>query len=266
MKQRVITGVLGAAGFLFLLWMGGWWYTGLVGVLATVGYAEYCRMNHIKWDSLQATVGFLLVWILFLSGLVDEVSHPFACVFHAPENILLGLILYFLLTVWTKNRVDIHETAYLLAGALYIGYGFSFMMQLIWRPKGWAWTMLILLVTWANDSGAYFVGKRFGRRKLWPAISPNKTVEGAIGGVILAMLVGAAAGQILSVNTEPLMLWGVSLLVAVSGQLGDLVESAWKRTTGVKDSGVLLPGHGGVLDRFDSLLFSLIVLKVCHLI
>ncbi|MBN2909359.1 phosphatidate cytidylyltransferase [Polycladomyces sp. WAk] len=266
MKQRVITGVLGAAGFLFLLWMGGWWYTGLVGLLATVGYAEYCRMNRVKWNSLQAAVGFLLVWLLFLSGLVSVVPLPFTGVFHSPENILIGLILFFLLTVWTKNRVNIHETAYLLVGALYIGYGFSFMMQLIWRHDGWAWTLLILLITWTNDSGAYFVGKRFGRRSLWPAISPNKTVEGSIGGIMFSVLMGVVAGWILPIETEPLALLGISLLVAVTGQLGDLVESAWKRTTGVKDSGMLLPGHGGVLDRFDSLLFSLIVLKVCQLI
>ncbi|MCK9906374.1 phosphatidate cytidylyltransferase, partial [Frankia sp. Cpl3] len=115
-------------------------------------------------------------------------------------------------------------------------------------------TVLVILGIWATDSGAYFVGKAMGKRKLWPAISPNKTVEGSVGGLLFAIvivfLVNALVGQI-----SPMHALTIALIAGIAGQMGDLVESAFKRHFGVKDSGQILPGHGGVLDRCDSWLF-----------
>lgn len=112
----------------------------------------------------------------------------------------------------------------------------------------------ILLTTWSGDTAAYFVGRAFGRRKLAPAISPNKTWEGAIANlvacVLVAFLISSAIGE------APALGLGIGLIVGVFGQVGDLTESALKRRAGVKDSGNLMPGHGGLLDRIDSLLFT----------
>ncbi|MNJ70851.1 Phosphatidate cytidylyltransferase [compost metagenome] len=110
----------------------------------------------------------------------------------------------------------------------------------------------MLAAIWSSDAGAYFTGRRFGKNKLWPAISPNKTVEGAVGGIVLAVIAAVLfalfSGGLLSVGRA--LLLGAS--AAVVGQLGDLIQSAYKRVYGIKDSGKLLPGHGGILDRCDS--------------
>ncbi|MXO80058.1 phosphatidate cytidylyltransferase, partial [Paenibacillus sp. OT2-17] len=109
-----------------------------------------------------------------------------------------------------------------------------------------------LACIWASDAGAYFVGKMAGKTKLWPAISPNKTVEGSIGGIVLALVIALVFAGL----SGGLLPWGkaigIGLSCAVVGQLGDLVQSAYKRVYGIKDSGNLLPGHGGILDRCDS--------------
>jgi len=167
--------------------------------------------------------------------------------------------------VLSRNRLDIYRVSYLFIGAIYIGFGFSYMIQLRWMTDGLLWSLLVLGVIWAGDTGAYFVGRKFGRRKLWPAISPNKTVEGSAGGLILAVIIGLPIASTIP-SLDRLAALGFILLIAVAGQLGDLVESAIKRTTGVKDSGGLLPGHGGVLDRFDSLLFAFFIIHLFRVV
>ncbi len=128
---------------------------------------------------------------------------------------------------------------------------------------GVAWVGLIFAVTWLGDAGAYFVGRRFGRRKLAPRISPNKTVEGSIGGAIVA--VALAVGRFAAVEPGVSSWWvaGVALGANVLGQLGDLWESALKRAAGVKDSGALIPGYGGMLDKFDSMCLAAPFVVVC---
>ncbi len=261
MRQRIITGGLGAAGFLILLWLGGGWYAGLVVLLATLGYMEYCRMGRIAWRSGWALPGFLMVWLLLFGVVyggkaIDSLGQTV---------VLTGVIVFFLLMVLSRNRLDIYRVSYLFIGAIYIGFGFSYMIQLRWMTDGLLWSLLVLGVIWAGDTGAYFVGRKFGRRKLWPAISPNKTVEGSAGGLILAVIIGLPIASTIP-SLDRLAALGFILLIAVAGQLGDLVESAIKRTTGVKDSGGLLPGHGGVLDRFDSLLFAFFIIHLFRVV
>jgi phosphatidate cytidylyltransferase len=124
--------------------------------------------------------------------------------------------------------------------------------------------LFVQIIIWSTDSGAYFVGRKFGKNKLAPYISPNKTREGSIGAVLVAVLIAIIYRLIVGgafLGTWPALI-GVTLLISIFGQLGDLVESAIKRFYGVKDSGTILPGHGGLLDRFDSLIFVLPLLYV----
>ncbi|MDD4985671.1 MAG: CDP-archaeol synthase, partial [Dehalococcoidales bacterium] len=145
-----------------------------------------------------------------------------------------------------------------VAGILYVGWLLGHLVALRGLDDGRNWVFFILFVTWASDTLAFFVGRKFGRHKLAPGISPGKTWEGVAGGIGAAAVV-----SILFFNPTPFRLPLISgqviplaILVSVFGQLGDLVESLLKRNMGVKDSGRIMPGHGGILDRIDSLLFA----------
>jgi phosphatidate cytidylyltransferase len=116
----------------------------------------------------------------------------------------------------------------------------------------------VFLVIWSNDTGAYFSGKLLGKNKLFPRVSPNKTIEGSVGGLILALIIISIYVHYIAESSFPYMWWlGFTLVISVAGILGDLIESQMKRNLGVKDSGSFLPGHGGFLDRFDAVIFAL---------
>lgn len=262
MKQRIITGVLGGIGFLLLVYIGKEWYSLLVLALALIGLFEFLQIAGIK----PFGIGGLLSYLLMISILLPELL--FTSWIHVPFTDMLITIMILLLvySVLQKNKFHIEHVALSLIGALYIGFGFSYMAAMRNIPDlGLVLTVLVILGIWATDSGAYFVGKAMGKRKLWPAISPNKTVEGSVGGLLFAIvivfLVNALVGQI-----SPMHALTIALIAGIAGQMGDLVESAFKRHFGVKDSGQILPGHGGVLDRCDSWLFVFPILHLFGLI
>jgi phosphatidate cytidylyltransferase len=257
MGQRLVTGVVAGAGFIAVLALGGWYYSGLLAVLALIGYDEYVRMNgqsRRRWDVRAA---YAAVALMALPRL------PFG--WQAPSvDALAWLILFVLLaaTVVSKNRIHLEHASLLFLGVLYIGFGFRAMAEARELPHGFFWSLLAFACIWASDVGAYTVGRYFGRRKLWPAISPNKTIEGAVGGLVIAV-----ATAVVFAACRPAWLGygqavAVGAVAAVAGQLGDLIQSAYKRLRGVKDSGAIFPGHGGVLDRTDSwlIVFPLIQL------
>jgi len=141
-------------------------------------------------------------------------------------------------------------------GSVYIPLFLAYLILLRNVSLGSSWIFFLLAVIFAGDTGAYYVGSYFGRHKLCPAVSPKKTVEGALGGLAANLLIGALFKNYLMPNQS---WWIVSLLfitMGVAGQVGDLFESQFKRVGGIKDSGTLLPGHGGILDRIDALLFA----------
>ena len=141
---------------------------------------------------------------------------------------------------------------------LYVGFFFPHVALLREQPDGWRWVLFTLYTAMGSDSGAYFAGRAWGRRKLMPGVSPSKTVEGAFGGlagaVVIALICRATFFQLLGERETV----GVALAIAVLAELGDLCESALKRAFGAKDSGWIIPGHGGILDRPHSLLFPFV--------
>lgn len=250
MKQRLITGIVAGVVFLGFCLLGGLPYHILVLAMAMIGYYEFVKMTRVPPFSGTAMLGYLGVLVFMFPWKLLDISFPLPL----GHVIWLLLFLFLLVTVVTKNKVDIQMTSLLFLGAVYVGVGFSYIAESRSAPDGHGvfWTFLLLVSIWASDAGAYFVGKWIGSHKLWPAISPNKTIEGALGGVIIAMLTSAVfallSGGLLTIGRA----LAIGLACAVAGQLGDLVQSAYKRVYGIKDSGNLLPGHGGILDRCDS--------------
>jgi phosphatidate cytidylyltransferase len=151
------------------------------------------------------------------------------------------------------------DWAWTIVGALYVGWMLSYWLNLRGLEDGRNWVYLAMLTTFANDTGAFFIGRAKGKHKLAPTISPAKTWGGAIGGLISAILAAVVIAMVLNlISPFTFKYWQIILLgflVGLFAQLGDLVESLLKRNMGVKESGNLLPGHGGILDRFDSLIF-----------
>ena len=229
-----------------------WEFTGLVNNRPAVSVNRFI--------STVAAVYWFLAMVGFCSGLTPPtVFIPY----------LVTLVYLLIAELYTKAEDPVNDWAYTMMAQLYIAVPFSLLSVLAFRstPAGVMYTYLmplsVFVFLWINDSGAYCCGSLLGRHKLFPRISPGKSWEGSIGGFVF---VAAAAALIwyltdlYGVNDLRLNLWqwiGLGLVVAVFGTWGDLVESLFKRTLGIKDSGNILPGHGGMLDRFDSSLLAI---------
>jgi phosphatidate cytidylyltransferase len=265
MKQRILTAIVALIIFVPFVIFGGLPFELLVYIMATIGLIELMRMREIGKYSVSSALGILLLWMLMLpSAGFDFISIPEAF-FHKSDVIMLVVLLLLSYTVLVKNRFSFDHAGFILLSTIYVGMGFSFLIETRnYIDDGLATIVYVFLVIWATDTGAYFFGRAFGKKKLWPKISPNKTVEGAIGGVILACIVAIIFHVFSPIQHHSMLVMVlVTVLASIFGQIGDLVESAFKRHYGVKDSGDILPGHGGILDRFDSMLF---VLPVLHFI
>lgn len=264
MKQRIITGFIGGAAFIGFLLIGGLWFAALISLLAYIAYFELIKMSSIKLASIPSVVGFVYLGAILLSSLSNQFKDSFFQLDYFQVMLSFVFLLLFL-TILSKNEFSIEQAGVLFIGVFYIGFGFLTFIEAR-LDHGLALVLFTLLVIWSTDSGAYFTGRKLGKHKLWPSISPNKTIEGSIGGVVIALL-AAVIFQLISMTFED---WGyvliLALIISIGGQIGDLVESGLKRHYQVKDSGTLLPGHGGVLDRFDSLLFVFPILYLFQLI
>ncbi|MUT66389.1 phosphatidate cytidylyltransferase [Paenibacillus sp. NEAU-GSW1] len=259
MKQRIVTGVIAAAGFVAIALAGGWFYAGLLVLMAIVGFYEYVRMNGMDWRHPASIIGFAAMLMLALPWQLIGWDQPSALAVLWIEALLLLSV-----TVIAKNKITIDSVALMLLGSLYVGYGFGALnavRQL--EENGMFWTFMLLGCIIASDVGAYFVGRAIGRNKLWPSISPNKTIEGAVGGILLSLVTAICFAIAAPDKIEIAIALVIGLIAAVAGQMGDLIQSAYKRVRDIKDTGAILPGHGGILDRCDSwiIVFPLVVLS-----
>lgn len=260
MKQRIITAVIAAAVFLPIIIAGGLPLLALVYLMATIGLYELIRMKKTPLFSVPSAISFILLWIMLLPADGEILNYLTSHGYDKSQMVLIGILLYLLASVVTKNKFTFDDAGFMVISVLYVGMGFYYLF--VTREVGIMYIFLALFTIWATDSGAYFIGKAFGKNKLWPEISPNKTIEGFVGGIISALVVGVLFLLFTDISAGKLLT--MSIVIAIFGQLGDLVQSAYKRHYGVKDSGKILPGHGGILDRFDSLLFILPILHFLH--
>ncbi|MGV3465851.1 MAG: phosphatidate cytidylyltransferase [Heyndrickxia sp.] len=251
MKQRIITAIIAAAIFIPIVIWGGLPFTVLVYLLAFVALGEALKMSKLKIISFPGIISFIMLGIFLIPHPYIEVVEKFGL--SKMDYIYFGLLLLLCYTVASKNRYTITNASFMFLSIFYVYLGFYNFLYI--REHGLTLILYSLFIIWATDSGAYFIGRAIGKRKLWPEISPNKTVEGFIGGIVCALIVGVLFSLFSNIPASMVKLIIITAILSVFGQMGDLVESALKRHFDVKDSGRILPGHGGILDRFDSLLF-----------
>jgi phosphatidate cytidylyltransferase len=250
LRSRVATA---SVGIPLLIWIIGWSppqvFAGFFFLVTIAALREYfaIALPH-RWQQQLGGIAFgtLLAWLSFISGQTNPAVFLGAL-------LMLGLLVCLLFRERLADRLTWLPRT--LLGGLYVGYLVPFFVLLFQEPDGRAWVFWLFLVIMAGDTAAYFVGHRFGTKKLAPAISPGKTVEGAGGYLAGAMIGGALGAVLLFQRFSWLEILALAVTLAILGQLGDLFESWLKRVFAVKDSGSILPGHGGLLDRLDSLIF-----------
>lgn len=255
LKLRLLSAGIGIPVIFFIVWSGGWLLAAALAVLAILGWREFAALSRAAGYALPEILGGVLV-LLFLFIAYLESSGTVAGMFgFLPAA---GLLLAAMALVIDYPKRGPAETALTLWGPIYIGGLLSYWILLRGLNGGFYWITGALLLTWAYDSGAYFTGRKWGRHRPWPRLSPNKTLEGVAGGLFASTVVFLLATRIFICTGGPTIGLGAAALLGLAGgavaQLGDLLESAIKRQAGAKDSGSLIPGHGGILDRFDSLL------------
>lgn len=262
MKQRVITAVIALILFIPIVIAGGLWIDWLVAAFAAVGIAEIFLMK----KQILVSLDFLLALLATLTWTVPNSFFNFLPAKITKFGIYFTLIM--LLLVWTvlsKNKTTFDDVGVYTVASLYIGTGFHYMAAIRNGSNGLQMLGYVFVVVWVTDIAAYMVGRKIGKHKLWPVISPNKTWEGSIGAVICAVICATIYVMCVPMGLSKVTLIVASFFLSIVGQLGDLVESAYKRFYDVKDSGKILPGHGGILDRFDSMLFVLPVVALLGL-
>jgi phosphatidate cytidylyltransferase len=252
-KQRVITAVLIIPFLTLLIWFGVPWFSLLIAAVVLIGAFEFFHMS-AEFNKRCPLTYFGLLWTLALA-----LSPHYRSTNLVPVVMAVAVVISLIwLLFHSPQEKAFHNWAWMVAGVIYVGWMLSYWIDLH-LEYGRSWVYLAMFTTFANDTGAFFIGTKWGKHKLASNISPGKTWEGAIGGLLSAVMASAAISSIpILFSSSPLEYWQVALLgclVSFFAQLGDLVESLLKRNMGLKESGNLLPGHGGVLDRFDSLIF-----------
>jgi phosphatidate cytidylyltransferase len=268
--HRVLTGVVGIPAALLLIYLGGWYFAAAVALIAVGGLRELYRLFARRERKAYPWLGYpLAIALAALAAMTPQGTTAISPWFEAA--LLLGA---FAIAAWwmlSSPAQPIGSRLFATVSAhIYVPQFLSYLVRLrsiesvavtprsLWNTppdKAGAWLVIMLMVvTWGMDTAAYAVGKTMGRHKLCPTISPGKTVEGAVAALVAAMALSAALGYWLRLPLAHAVILGA--MIGIVGQIGDLFESMLKRRAGVKDSGSLLPGHGGLLDRFDSLLFA----------
>ncbi len=259
MGIRVISGIVGIALATFVIQTGGAVFGAAVLLLMFTGWHEYAQAFRHKeippayWSGMAAMAGFWGAAYLGKPELLSAAATLFAL------WLMLEAVLFY-------RSFSVPQALVSTAGVMYVGLSLAHLVLLrFWHAgetvatpigvmeTGCAWFWIAMIGTWASDTFAYFSGFAFGKTKLCETISPKKTREGFYGGVVGTAISVAAIGH--SIGYAPLPMLALGVAIALVATVGDLVESIVKRYTGIKDSGTLIPGHGGVLDRFDSAMF-----------
>ncbi len=255
--KRLVTGFSALPFLIIPIALGGVWFAALVFIACLLALIEYCRIIfNPKGETITAT--FLLLAVI-CGGFAILVA-----AYMNDTSLALGIVSLCIVVsgMFSLNRFK--SDSYILANLanhiqalVYIPISLSLLLLIRNSDFGAHWIFFLLFVVFAGDIGAYYAGSYLGRHKLCPSVSPGKTIEGSIGGILANIIVGS----LFKIVFLPQLAFGPELLLffvlaGACGQAGDLFESMFKRNSGIKDSGNILPGHGGILDRIDALLFA----------
>ncbi len=253
--QRIIVAVIAIPALIFLIMKGGVWFFILISAIALIGQWEFYKISEAKKVYPQKMAGYIIS-----AAILMGTQFGFAFYFVTPIIILL-LFIVFLSEMFINKGSALLNISLTLTGVVYPVIFLASLihvrnhLHLIIGEDAGLFILAIFVSIWACDTFAYFFGKQFGRHKLFPRVSPKKSIEGAIAGLIGAILIFFLFNKIGELDLPWIIVIVSGLIVGIFGQFGDLVESWFKRDAQIKDSSAILPGHGGILDRFDSLLF-----------
>jgi phosphatidate cytidylyltransferase len=256
--KRVLASIIFIPCLIVIARRGGYYYLALIDIMILIGLWEFYRMMEAKGLRPYKTMGFLsglaLSWYVFFQQGIYA-------------NLLLSIIFMGVMVLELARKekgLAVYHISVTLFGVFYVAWLGSHLILLRELPHlkgldyslGFSFVIVAFAITWCYDTGAYFVGSWLGRRQIFPAVSPGKTLEGALGGVALSIIGILVARATIASYLKPAQAVGLACAASVVGQVGDLAESMIKRDVRIKDSSKTIPGHGGVLDRFDSLLFT----------
>ena len=257
MKTRIISGLV-MAPLLVVLYLGGWWLWAAALLIAVMGLQEFYK----GWDNIDvhpsATIGYIMTVLLFVTAVPLSIGEKGA-VPQFYENMMVICIWLFLAVAtgliygWKIDKRGPYDAIATVTGLVYIPF-FTYHMILIDMTEYRLFIWIVVIAAFGSDIFAYFTGYFLGKHKMAPVLSPKKTIEGAVGGLIGSSLLAWVFGLIFMKNIA-LVCLVLGLVGGAAGMAGDLTASAFKRKMGIKDYGNLIPGHGGILDRFDSVLF-----------
>ncbi|MBI4925681.1 MAG: phosphatidate cytidylyltransferase [Bdellovibrio sp.] len=265
LKKRIFTGILGGALVLAILFFGETIGVTVLGFIISLGMLqEFIGITFQLHDKKEKKLLlFGLLWlIVFTNYWIPRIEYVLLLFYFF---ILFG---YFLFTAddhESEQSLKIHfqELMISLFGGLYLCFIPMYLVLIRTSPNGKKWIIFFFLLNWLSDTAAYFIGKKYGKRRLWPKISPKKTIEGALAGLGSGIVLAIFYKFIFFRDMSYFSVFFTPLLVGTLAQMGDLCESFFKRAYQRKDSGEILPGHGGFLDRFDGVIFSAPLMYAC---
>ncbi len=248
---RIISALIGIPVVLAIVYFGGPWYALFVIVIVNLGIYEYNKIIKSRDHNAPAIINYLGATLLLTAVFLEQYVLIYPLV-------ILTFFILFVTALFNMDKASIADAALSLWGMVYLGGLAGFLLMLRMMPDGAFYTYILLAGVWIHDTAAYFIGSKWGIRKFSPQISPKKSAEGSMAGI------GATVTIFFSVSIlfpeisplNPLQSAILALGIAVFAQLGDLLESALKRQMQVKDSSGIIPGHGGIMDRLDSLILA----------
>ena len=264
LKKRLLIVLIGLPFLLAALWYGDPWFTILITILGMLSIFEFYRLTGVTKRLPLACLGIFFTTLVILSqnpSISEYFTNYIDAALFKPLLFALIIVVTLLQLLAYRDKTGIfRDWSWTMGGLLYVGWLLGYLVALRGLEDGVNWTCFALFTIFATDTSAFFVGRAIGKRPLAPSISPRKTWEGALGGVFGAILLSLFFLLNTPISLNQYFEWWqivpVAIGISIVGQAGDLIESLLKRNAGVKDASNLFPGHGGALDRIDSIVFS----------